>query len=375
MNFDEHAAKSLVLAPAGIPVPRGQICRTAKEAAQAVCAIGPAVIKAQVAAGKRGKAGGIKPADTPEEAERVAAAILGMSIGEYKVERLLVEEQANIAHEFYAAVLTDTDARKPLVLFSTQGGMDIEEVAAATPDAIRRQHVDLDAEPGAVDFVSMLAGLQLGDAQASVADILSRLYAAYRRRDAELLEINPLAQLADRRVVALDCKFVLDDAAAYRQEDIVSVAAPAPMTALEQRGAENGLKFIQLDGNVGVLANGAGLTMTTMDVIRHFGGRPANFLEIGGEAYTKSAAALELVLSNPGVRSLIINFCGAFARTDVMAEGVVKAWQELKPAIPVFFSIHGTGEDEAVALVRARLGIEPYDLMEDAIQAAVRAAQ
>ena len=375
MNFDEHAAKSLVLAPAGIPVPRGQICRTPKEAAQAVCAIGPAVIKAQVAAGKRGKAGGIKPADTPEEAERVAAAILGMSIGEYKVERVLVEERANIAHEFYAAVLTDTDARKPLVLFSTQGGMDIEEVAAANPDAIRRQHVDLDVEPGAVDFVSMLAGLQLGDAQASVADILSRLYAAYRRRDAELLEINPLAQLADRRVVALDCKFVLDDAAAYRQEDIVSVAAPAPMTALERRGAENGLKFIQLDGNVGVLANGAGLTMTTMDVIRHFGGRPANFLEIGGEAYTKSAAALELVLSNPGVRSLIINFCGAFARTDVMAEGVVKAWQELKPAIPVFFSIHGTGEDEAIALVRARLGIEPYDLMEDAIQAAVRAAQ
>jgi succinyl-CoA synthetase beta subunit len=374
MNFDEHAAKSLVLAPAGIPVPRGQICRTAKEAAQAVCAIGPAVIKAQVAAGKRGKAGGIKPADTPEEAERVAAAILGMSIGEYKVERVLVEEQANIAHEFYAAVLTDTEARKPLVLFSTQGGMDIEEVAAANPNAIRRQHVDLDVEPGAVDFVSMLAGLQLGDAQASVADILSRLYAAYRRRDAELLEINPLAQLADRRVVALDCKFVLDDAAAYRQ-DIVRFGAPAPMTALEQRGAEHGLKFIQLDGNVGVLANGAGLTMTTMDVIRHFGGRPANFLEIGGEAYTKSAAALELVLSNPGVRSLIINFCGAFARTDVMAEGVVKAWQELKPAIPVFFSIHGTGEDEAIALVRARLGIEPYDLMEDAIQAAVWAAQ
>ena len=333
------------------------------------------MIKAQVAAGKRGKAGGIKPADTPEEAERVAAAILGMSIGEYQVERLLVEEQANIAHEFYAAVLTDTDARKPLVLFSTQGGMDIEEVAAAKPDAIRRQHVDPDVEPGAVDFVSMLAGLQLGDAQASVADILSRLYAAYRRRDAELLEINPLAQLGDRRVVALDCKFVLDDAAAYRQEDIVSAAAPAAMTALERRGAENGLKFIQLDGNVGVLANGAGLTMTTMDVIRHFGGRPANFLEIGGEAYTKSAAALDLVLSNPGVRSLLINFCGAFARTDVMAEGVVKAWQQLKPAIPVFFSIHGTGEDEAVALVRARLGIEPYDLMEDAIQAAVQAAQ
>jgi succinyl-CoA synthetase beta subunit len=375
MNFDEHAAKSLVLAPAGIPVPRGQICRTAKEAAQAVCAIGPAVIKAQVAAGKRGKAGGIKPADTPEEAERVAAAILGMSIGEYKVEHVLVEEQAKIAREFYAAVLNDTEARKPLVLFSMQGGMDIEEVAAATPDAIRREHVNLDPIPGAADFASMLAGLALGAAQASVADILSRLYAAYRRRDAELLEINPLAELADGRVIALDCKFMLDDAAAYRQEDIGKFAAPAPMTALERRAAESGLKFIQLEGNVGVLANGAGLTMTTMDIIRHFGGRPANFLEIGGDAYTKSAVALDLVLSNPGVKSLIINFCGAFARTDVMADGIVKAWQELKPTVPVFFSIHGTGEDEAIALVRARLGIEPYDIMEDAIQAAVQAAQ
>ena len=375
MNFDEHAAKSLVLATAGIPVPRGQICRTAKEAAEAVRAIGPAVIKAQVAAGKRGKAGGIKPVNTPEEAERVAAAILGMSIGEYKVEHVLVEEQAKIAREFYAAVLNDTEARKPLVLFSMQGGMDIEEVAAATPDAIRREHVNLDARPGAADFASMLAGLALGAAQASVADILSRLYAAYRRHDAELLEINPLAELADGRVIALDCKFMLDDAAAYRQEDIGKFAAPAPMTALERRAAESGLKFIQLEGNVGVLANGAGLTMTTMDIIRHFGGRPANFLEIGGDAYTKSAVALGLVLSNPGVKSLIINFCGAFARTDVMADGIVKAWQELKPTVPVFFSIHGTGEDEAIALVRARLGIEPYDIMEDAIQAAVQAAQ
>jgi succinyl-CoA synthetase beta subunit len=375
MNFEEHAAKSLVLAPAGIPVPRGQICRTAKEAAEAVRAMGPAMAKAQVAAGKRGKAGGIKPVNTPEEAEHAAAAILGMSIGEYTVERLLVEEQAKIAREFYAAVVNDTDARKPLVLFSTQGGMDVEEVAAATPDAIRRAHVELDARPGAADFASMLAGLAPDDAQASIADILSRLYAAYRQRDAELLEINPLAKLADGRVVALDCKFILDDAAVYRQEDIAKFAAGVPMTALERRAVETGLKFIQLEGNVGVLANGAGLTMTTMDVIRHYGGRPANFLEIGGEAYTKSAVALDLVLSNPGVKSLIINFCGAFARTDVMADGVVKAWQELKPTVPVFFSIHGTGEEEAITLVRARLGIDPYDIMEDAIQAAVRAAQ
>jgi succinyl-CoA synthetase beta subunit len=375
MNFEEHAAKSLVLTPAGIPVPRGILCSTPAEAADAVRAIGPAVVKAQVAAGKRGKAGGIRRADTPEEAQRAAAAILGMTIGEYRVERLLVEQQAQIARELYAAVLNDTEARKPLVLFSTEGGMDIEEVAAARPDAIARQFVEIESTPRTGDFALMLAGLSLGGVEPSIADILARLYGAYRQRDAELLEINPLAQLTDGRLLALDCKFVLDDGAAFRQQELIPFGAPAPMTAIERRAAENELKFIQLDGNVGVLANGAGLTMTTMDVIRHFGGRPANFLEIGGEAYTKSAAALDLVLSNAGVKSLVINFCGAFARTDVMADGVVKAWQARKPDIPVFFSIHGTGEDEAIALVRDRLGIEPYDLMEDAIAAAVQAAR
>jgi succinyl-CoA synthetase beta subunit len=374
MNFEEHAAKSLILAPAGIAVPRGVLCANAVEAAKAAGEIGPCVVKAQVPTGKRGKAGGIKLANTPKEAEQVAGQILGMHIGDTTVERLLIEEQAKIAREFYAAVLHDTAARKPLILFSTEGGMDIEEIAAEKPQAIRRLLVDIDATPSAADIAGMLKGLELGAAQTQIADILTRLHAAYRARDAELLEINPLALLADGRVVALDCKFVLDDAAAYRQPEIAGHGSPGAMTELEQRGAAAGLKLIQLDGNVGVLANGAGLTMTTMDVIRHFGGRPANFLEIGGEAYTKAEIALDLVLSNPGVKSLVINFCGAFARTDVMADGVVKAWAKLKPKVPVFFSIHGTGEDEAVALVRDELGIEPYDFMEDAIQQAVKAA-
>jgi succinyl-CoA synthetase beta subunit len=375
MNFEEHAAKSLVLTPAGIPVPRGILCLSAKEAAMAAAQIGPCVVKAQVPAGKRGKAGGIKLASTPAEAEQAAAQILGMRIGDYTVERLLIEQQAKIAREFYAAVLHDTDARKPLILFSTEGGMDIEQVAAAKPDAIRRLLVDIDGAPLPKDIAAMLAGLKLGAAEAQIASVLAQLYAAYRARDAELLEINPLALLADGRVVALDCKFVLDDAAIYRQPEIAAAGAAGAMTDLEKRGHEAGLKLIQLDGNVGVLANGAGLTMTTMDVIRHYGGRPANFLEIGGEAYTKSEIALDLVLSNPGVKSLVINFCGAFARTDVMADGVVKAWAKLAPQVPVFFSIHGTGEEEAVALVRSELGIEPYDVMEDAVQAAVKAAQ
>jgi len=375
MNFEEHAAKSLILKPAGVPVPRGVLCTSAAEAAKAAAEIGRCVVKAQVPAGKRGKAGGIKLANTPAEAEQVAGQILGMRIGDYIVERLLVEEQAKIAREFYAAVLHDTAARKPLMLFSTEGGMDIEEIAAKKPEAIRRLLVDIEQGPQANDISAMLAGLDLGAAESQVAAILAQLYAAYRARDAELIEINPLALLADGRVVALDCKFVLDDAAIYRQQDIAAAGSPGALTELEQRGAAAGLKLIQLDGNVGVLANGAGLTMTTMDVISHYGGRPANFLEIGGEAYTKSEIALDIVLSNPGVKSLVINFCGAYARTDVMAEGVVRAWAKLRPTLPVFFSIHGTGEEEAVALVRAELGIEPYDVMEDAIEAAVKAAQ
>jgi succinyl-CoA synthetase beta subunit len=375
MNFEEHVAKARVLVPASVPVPRGKLCVSPDEAAAAFAEIGPCVIKAQVPTGKRGKAGGIRKASNAAEAKAAAQAILGMSIDGYRVEKLLIEEAADIAREFYAAVLTDFSARRPLILFSTEGGMDIEEVAASRPDAIRRHSLDIDGEFGDDAARAMLAGLDLGGAQAQIAATLKSLYAIYRTRDAELVEINPLALLKDGRVVALDCKFTLDDAAIFRQGDLAPAGAREKFTALEARGAEAGLKFIELGGNVGVLANGAGLTMTTMDVIAHFGGKPLNFLEIGGEAYTKAEAGLGLVLAGANVKSLVINFCGAFARTDVMAEGVVKAWEKLQPKIPVFFSIHGTGEDEAVKLVRERLGIEPYDFMEDAVQAAVEAAR
>lgn len=375
MNLEEHAAKQYVLVPAGIPTPKGSVCRTAEQASAVVADIGPSVVKAQVPTGKRGKSGGIKLVHTPEEAAKAAREILQMDIGGYPVTSVLVEQLCPIEREFYAAVLIDVSSRSPMVLFSTEGGMDIEEVAERHPDAIRRAIVDIHRGFGASDAANMLEGLQLGAAAGKIAEVLAGLYAIFGSKDAELVEINPLALLKDGRVVALDCKFVLDDSSATRQPDLARVAAPAKMTVLEERGAAHGLKFIQLDGNVGVLANGAGLTMTTMDVIDHFGGRPANFLEIGGEAYTKSEIALGLVLANPGVKSLVVNFCGAFARTDVMADGVVKAWKNLKPKVPVFFSIHGTGEDEAVKLVREELGIEPFDFMEDAVKAAVEAAQ
>jgi len=375
MNFLEHVAKARVLAPAGIPVPRAILCESPEAAARAFAELGPCMVKAQVPTGKRGKAGGIKATHSAEQARSVAETILGMTIDGHPVGSVLLEERAEITREFYAAVLNDTASRSPMVLFSTEGGMDIEEVAETRPDALRRHRVDLDQGFGLEEARALVAGLDLGEAAGEVPGILAALYRVSGAIDAELIEINPLALLADGRVVALDCKLTLDDAAAFRQGELAPAAAAEPMTELEREGLENGLKFIQLDGNVGVLANGAGLTMTTMDVISHCGGRPANFLEIGGEAYTKSEAALRLVLSNPGVKSLVVNFCGAFARTDVMAEGVVTAWKRLNPTVPVFFSIHGTGEDEAVRLVRDGLGLEPFDLMEDAVQAAVEAAR
>ena len=208
MNFEEHAAKSLVLTPAGIPVPRGALCISAAEAAMA----------ADLRVATFTKLGSLEP--TPDEAKQAASQILGMRIGDHSVERVLVEEQAEIAREFYAAVLHDVAARKPLILFSTEGGMDIEEIATAKPSAIRRLLVDIDGRPSAADIAVMLNGLHLGEAQEQIARTLDRMYAAFRARDGELLEINPLALLEDNRVVALDCKFVLDDAAVYRQPDI-----------------------------------------------------------------------------------------------------------------------------------------------------------
>ena len=374
MNFEEQAGKT-ILSRAGIRVPQGRRCATPEDAAEAARTIGAVVVKAQVPTGKRGKSGGVRLAATPEEAAEAARAIIGMEIGGHPVREVLVEERADIDREFYAAVLNDPASRSPLVLFSTEGGMDIEEVAATRPDALRRATVDIRKGFSAAAARRLVDGLDLGGAEDAVAAMLEQLYRVYRLHDAELVEINPLALLRDGSVIALDCKLSVDDSSLYRQSDIAGLGAPEKATDLERRGQDLHLKYIELEGNVGVLANGAGLTMTTMDVISHFGGRPANFLEIGGEAYTKGTEALDLVLSNPGVRSLVVNFCGAFARTDVMAGGVIKAWKELNPTLPVFFSIHGTGEDEAVRMVRSELGIEPYDLMEDAVKAAVEAAR
>jgi len=374
MNFEEHAAKPLLKA-AGIAVPEGRYVRTAVDAAAAQQAVGPCVVKAQVPTGKRGKAGGIKTADTPEDAQDVTEKILGMEIAGHIVEGVLVEGRSDIAREFYAAIMNDSASKGPLVIFSTEGGMDIEDVAAETPDKIKRVAVDIRDGFDAGAAAAMLAGLDLGGAKSAIAEALDRLYNAYIANDAELLEINPLALTPDGSLVALDCKYVMDDSAIKRHQDLAENGTPDQLTKLEARGEEAVIKYIELDGDIGILANGAGLTMTTMDVVRHHGGKPANFCEIGGEAYTKAHTALEMVLDKPGVKSLVVNFCGAFARCEVMMDGLLNAWDDLTPDIPVFFSIAGTGDKEAIAMLKDRLGLEPYPDMDAASKAAVDAAK
>ena len=362
MNLLEHAGKSL-LSITGIDVPEGRLCATLEEVAEAAAAIGPCVVKAQVPTGKRGKAGGIRLADTVEEALAAAELIFGLVIGEHVVDLVLVEQQLDIEEEMYVAILNDAESKGPLLLFSAEGGMEIEELVAERPETLLRLPLDIRSELGLVPL------------ETGVAQLIRTLYLVYIEADAELLEINPLVRTTSGGLVALDCKLSIDDSALPRQPDLHEIGVPEQLSDLERRGKELGLRYIELDGEVGILANGAGLTMTTMDAVRHYGGSPANFLEIGGEAYTKGRDALSLVLANPNVKSLLVNFCGAFARTDVMVEGLLAAWEEVPDDLPVFFTIHGTGDEEAVAMLRDRLGIEPFDLMDDAVVAAVEATR
>jgi succinyl-CoA synthetase beta subunit len=373
MNFEEHAAKPL-LAEYGIAIPKGALAQTPDEAAALAARTGAVVVKAQVPTGKRGKAGGIKFAATPDEARKHAKAIIGMVIADHKVEKVLIEEQLPIERELYAAVLNDPASKGPLVIFSTEGGMDIEEVAASAPEKLRRRPIDIRRGFNRADAGTLCKGMELGAAESNVADALAKLYQAYVAFDAELLEINPLIVARDGRVIALDCKFVMDDGALVRHPELAGAGTPEALTDREMKAKAAKLKYIDLEGDVGVLANGAGLTMTTMDVVRHHGGRPANFLEIGGESYTQAKPALELLLSNPRIKSLVINFCGAFARTDVMTQGVIEAMESLKPALPIFFSVHGTGDAEAIRMLKERLGMTPLPNMDDACKAAVDAA-
>lgn len=377
MKLLEHQGKALLLEH-GIPTPGGRVVTSPEAAAEAAEAYGRVAVKAQVASGKRGKSGGVVLVDGAEEAGQAAAGMLGRDLRGLRVEAVIVEEAVAIERELYCAVLPDPESKGPVLLFTTAGGMEVEEVAAEAPERMRRLPVDIVQGLDRAAVVAWLAAELEAPLAERVADTFEAMYGLYRSVDAALVEINPLVVTAGGEVVALDSKISIDTASHSRQRELIEgfdTPAVEAGTPLEERGRALGLNLIELDGDVGVLANGAGLTMTTIDAIHHYGGRAANFLEIGGDSYTKATPALELVLSNPNVKSILINFCGAFARTDVMAQGVVEAIETLRPQVPIAFTIHGTGEEEAIALVRDRLGVTPHDLMDDAVRAAIAAAR
>ena len=370
MNFEEYAGKVL-LRDAGIETPIGSVATSVEAAAKIAEEIGPCVIKAQVPVGKRGKAGGIQLAVNTQEVSEHTSNILNMQIAGYPVNTVLIEQLGQIEQEYYAAVMNDPASKGPMILFSAAGGMDIEEIAENHPDQLRKQLINIEAGFNPSQALTLISGLKFTANPEKLANVLVQLYQAYSNNDAELMEINPLVLLKNGSVIALDCKFVLEDSSIARQQELAKNGTPDKLTALEQNAKDIDLKLVELDGDIGVIANGAGLTMTTMDVVTHYGGQPANFLEIGGEAYTKATDALNLLLKKPGLKSLVINFCGAFARTDVMTEGIINAFEELKPDLPVFFSIHGTGSAKAKQMLIDRLNMHAYANMDDAIKAAI----
>lgn len=373
MNIPEHVAKA-VLAEEGIRVPAGVVATTPRRAARAARRLGAVMVKAQAPMGGRGKSGGIRVAETPTGARAAATELIGGRLGRYEVTEVLVEEWIPIARELYAAVLNDPAGPTTRVVISKRGGIDIEDTARTDPELVRSLDIDPRKDLDTATALDLVTGAGVTSAASSVADALVLLHRVHRNRDAELVEVNPLAITPAGEVVALDCKLVVDDSAAARQPSLADQAAPESLTELERAARNLGLQFVELDGDIGVLANGAGLTMTTMDVIVHSGGAPANFLEIGGDAYTKARPALELVLAHEGIRSLVVSFCGAFARTDVMVDGLTEAWLELGPDIPAFFTIDGTGAAAARRMLKERLDLEPYPSMDQAIAAAVRVA-
>ena len=327
MDLYEYQGKEL-LREHGVETLDGIVAETPEEARQAAEGFGGTVaVKAQVLTGGRGKAGGIKVVKSPEEAESAAAQILGMDIRGHTVRHVLVEAGADIAREMYLSVTVDRAAKKPLILFSTEGGVDIEEVAERNPEAIVRLHVDplLGLLPYQVREIVFSAGLE-GDAAKGVGRVLNKLYKAFEDLDASLVEINPLVITGYGRVLALDAKVTLDSSSLYRHKDIAELHDVEAADPQEQRAQEAGLQYVKLGGNVGILGNGAGLVMSTLDVVAQAGGDPANFCDVGGGADAeKISTALDIVTSNEQVRSVLFNIFGGITRGDEVAKTMDEA--------------------------------------------------
>jgi succinyl-CoA synthetase beta subunit len=357
MDLFEHQAKEL-FARYGVAVPRGRVAWSAEEAGQAAAEIGgTVVVKAQVQVGGRGKAGGIKLARDPAEAREHAARIIGMDLKGHRVRRVLVEEASEIAAEYYASILHDRAGKGFLAMASAEGGVEIEEVAARDPDAIVRVPVNplIGLRPYHVNQLVYGAGFDQA-ARAGAADLLGRLYQVFVAADCLLVEVNPLVLTADGQVKALDGKVTLDDSALFRHPDLEELRDTFAVDPQEQAAKEQGLNYIKLDGWVGIIGNGAGLVMSTLDVVAQAGGKAANFLDVGGGASAETmAAGLEVILSDPKVRSVLVNIFGGITRGDLVARGILDALERLggKLAVPLVVRLDGTNAEEGRRLLAA----------------------
>jgi len=376
MKLHEYQSK-LIFSKYGIPIPRGRVAATAAEAQSIAEELGGrVVVKAQVLVGGRGKAGGVQLARDPNEAEQMATRILAMEIKGLPVRKVLIDETAKIETEIYFSITNDRNARKPVMIASAAGGVEIEEVAATSPEKIVKVHID------------PLLGLreyQARDIAASIdlprelwkdfGTLAAGLWRVYTENDATLAEINPLVITADKRLLALDGKMLIDDNALYRHPDLAEMRDIDAEAPSEAEARKYGLSYIKLDGNIGCMVNGAGLAMTSMDIVKLFGGEPANFLDIGGGAAAdKVAAAMRIILTDPNVRVILLNIFGGITRCDEVAHGILTATSQIKSKAPMVVRLVGTNAEEGRKIL-ANAKMMTAETLVDAAKKAVAAAK
>jgi succinyl-CoA synthetase beta subunit len=375
MKLHEYQSK-LIFAENGIPIPKGRVASTASEAKQIAVELGGrVVVKSQVLVGGRGKAGGIRLAKNPKEVEHLATKILSMEIKGLPVRKVLIDEAANIEKEIYLGITNDRAARKPVIMASAEGGVDIEEVALTMPERIVK--VNIDPLLGLRDYQSrdIAAGIDLSRAHwRAFGQIARGLWKTYENCDATLAEINPLVITSEDTLIAVDGKMVIDDNALFRHPTLAEKRDLDIEAEAEIEARKYGLSFIKLDGDIGCLVNGAGLAMTTMDIIKLFGGEPANFLDIGGGASAeKVTAAFQIILSDPNIKAILINIFGGITRGDVVARGIIGAMEDVKTTVPMVVRLVGTNAKEGRQLLDDANMITAETLVEGAKKAVAAA--
>jgi len=384
MKIHEYQAKS-IFARFGVPVPHGEVAQSANEAREVAKRLGGrVVVKAQIHAGGRGKGGGVKVAANADEAEQIAKAMLGMTLVTHQtgpagrvVRRVLVEEAVEIQKEYYLSLVVDRAAARPVIMASTEGGMDIEEVAAKTPEKILKEWVDPAAgfQPFVARKIAFGLGLS-GPLVSKLSALLTSLYKAFEGTDASLAEINPLLLTKGGDFLALDGKMTFDDNALFRHPDVKEMRDLNEEDPLEVEASKFSLNYIKLEGSVGCMVNGAGLAMATMDIIKLAGGAPANFLDVGGGASTQQVEnAFRILLSDKSVKAVLINIFGGIMRCDVVAQGVVEAVKKIKVAVPIVVRLEGTNSKEGGKILReSGMNFTVAEGMKDAAAKAVAAA-